>query len=191
MPFHVDRFRISFRETTGKNATSALGIRFSEYKSIKTPGGKANFIKKLMDRLLAKYPKRVASKVMLECGHMMRDGVSRCINEHKIKRTRALFAGSRNMKDFLEKFSKHSGGKLRLEGHSIIATYHRCYCGSVSRTKDKIPLTYCYCGAGWYKRLFEEVLGSPVRVDVVQSIASGADTCLLRITGVKSRHWTN
>ena len=185
MPFHIDRFYLSFKEVVGKDPSSVLRVKLSEYKSMKTPARKADFIRKIMDRLLAKTSKRVAKKVMLECGYMMRDGVSRCINEHRIKRTKELYAESENIEDFIERLSRHSGGKLRFEGSILKATYKRCYCGSVSKTKEKIPLVYCYCGAGWYKRLFEEVLGRPVRVEVLQSIASGADECVLQIDGIK------
>lgn len=129
MPFHIDRFCLSFKKVVGQDPSSVLRIEFSEYKSIKTPARKA---------------------------------------------------------DFIERLSKHSDGKLNFEGSPIKATYNRCYCGSVSRTKEKIPLTYCYCGADWYKRLFEEVLGRPLRVDVLKSIANGADECVLKIDGVKS-----
>ena len=186
MPFHVDRFALSFKEVVGKDPSSELRIKLSEYKSMKTPARKADFIRKIMDRLLAKTSKRVAKKVMLECGYMMRDGVSRCINEHKIKRTKELYAESKNIEDFIERLSKHSGGKLRFDNSTLRATYKRCYCGSVSKTKEKIPLVYCYYGAGWYKRLFEEVLGRPLRVEVLKSIANGADECVLKIDGVKS-----
>lgn len=181
MPFHVDRFSLSFTEVVGKDASSVLGIRLSEYSQAKTPANKARFMRRLMDRLLVKTSKREANKVMLECGYMMRDGVSRCINENRIKRTKALYAESRGMKDFIERYNKHGGGSLRLEGKSIKATYDRCYCGSVSRAKEKIPLTYCYCGAGWYKRLFEEVLSMPVKVKVLKSIANGAERCEIEV----------
>lgn len=181
MPFHVERFRLSYKKVVGKDPQSMLGIRLLEYKLMKTPAKKASFIKKLMDKLLAKNSKRVAKKVMLECGYMMRDGVGRCINEHRIRRTKKLYAESKDIRDFTERLSRHSGGKLEFEGNSIKATYNRCYCGSVSRTKEKIPLTYCYCGAGWYKRLFEEVLSRPVKVEVLSSIANGAEKCELKI----------
>lgn len=181
MPFHIDRFRLSFKEVVGEDPSSVLGIQLSEYELMKTPVKKASFIKKLVNKLLAKYPKRVAEKVMLECGYMMRDGVSRCINEHRIKRTKEIYAESKNIEDFIEKLSKHSGGNLTFEGRSIKAVYDRCYCGSVSKTKEKIPLAYCYCGAGWYKMLFEEVFSRPVKVKVLRSIASGAEKCELEI----------
>ena len=185
MPFHLDRFCLSYKEIAGKDPSTVLGMRLSGYDSLKTPASKAGFIKELMCELLAKNSEGVARRVMLECGYMMRDGVSRCINEHKIKRTKVLFEKSKDLKDFLARLSKQGGGKFMLGGNSIIATYHRCYCGSVSRAREEIPLTYCYCGAGWYKRLFEEVLGRTVTVKLVQSIASGADECVFRIRGVR------
>jgi hypothetical protein len=66
MPFRIDRFRLSYKTVVGKDPSSGLGIRLSEYKIMKTPARKASFIKKLMDRLLAKNSRRVATKVMLE-----------------------------------------------------------------------------------------------------------------------------
>jgi predicted hydrocarbon binding protein len=185
MPFHLDRFCLSYKEIVGKDPSTVLGIKLSEYDSLQTPVSRASFIKKLMNTLLAKNSESVARRVMLGCGYMMRDGVSHCINEHKIKRTKMLFEKYKDLKDFLKQLGNQGGGKFRRESNSIIAVYHRCYCGSVSKTRDDIPLAYCYCGAGWYKRLFEEVLGRPVRVEVLQSIANGADRCVLRIHGVR------
>lgn len=37
MPFHVDRFRLSYKTVVGKDSLSGLGIRLSEYKLMKTP----------------------------------------------------------------------------------------------------------------------------------------------------------
>lgn len=182
MPFHVDRFDASFKEVTGKNPSSFLRMNPSEYKLLKTPARKASFITRMMGRLVAKTSKRTAEKVMLECGCMARDGVSRCINEHIIKRTKELYAGSKNIEDFIQRYNKHGGGKLKREGKKIKAIYSRCYCGSVSGAKEMIPMSYCYCGAGWYKRLFEEVLAKPVKVKVLKSIASGAEKCELVIS---------
>jgi hypothetical protein len=108
---------------------------------MKTPAKKAGFIKGLIDNLSRKASKSVAKKVMFECGYMMRDGVSRCINENKIKRTKKLYTDSKNIKDFVTRLSKQGGGNLKSEGNTIEATYDRCYCGSVSRTKERIALT--------------------------------------------------
>jgi hypothetical protein len=46
---------------------------------------------------------------------------------------------------------------------------------------ERMPLDYCYCGAGFYQALWEEILGRPVRVEVVTSVAAGDDACRIRI----------
>jgi predicted hydrocarbon binding protein len=169
-------------EVVGKDPSSVLRIKLSDYTLLKTPVSKARFIKRLMDTLLTKNSKRVAEKVMLECGYMMREGVSRCINEPRVNKAKKLYKESKDTNEFLARCNtNHIAGNLTLKGNIIRATYKLCYCGSVSKTTETIPLIYCYCGAGWYKRLFEEALGKPVRVKVVRSIASGARTCEFEI----------
>jgi len=83
------------------------------------------------------------------------------------------------MNDFIIKLNEQhiGGGRLHLQDNVIQAGYDRCYCGSVSAGKERMPLTYCYCSTGWYKRLFEEVLSRPLQVEILQSIINGADTC--------------
>ncbi len=46
---------------------------------------------------------------------------------------------------------------------------------------ERMPLDYCYCGAGFYQALWEEILGRSVRVEVVTSVAAGDDDCRIRI----------
>jgi predicted hydrocarbon binding protein len=41
--------------------------------------------------------------------------------------------------------------------------------------------TYCYCGAGWYKQLWEGILGQPVRIEVLKSVLQGDDRCTFAI----------
>ncbi len=41
--------------------------------------------------------------------------------------------------------------------------------------------TYCYCGAGWYKQLWEGILEKPVRIEVLQSVLQGDNCCSFAI----------
>lgn len=118
-----------------------------------------------------------ANLVMQMCG-------IECIGSTAIETARKLYKESKDIGDFLTKLNAQhiGGGNLRLDGNSILGGYDRCYCGSVSKTKSQIPLTYCFCSTGWYKKLFEEVLAKPVQVELLQSITNGADKCLFRIS---------
>lgn len=60
-----------------------------------------------------------------------------------------------------------------------------CHCGMIRaaiRADDSFPTpTYCYCGSGWFTRLWDNVLGQPVRVEVVDSVLQGGETCTFAI----------
>lgn len=61
-----------------------------------------------------------------------------------------------------------------------------CHCGFVRPYLDEIPSrlspTFCWCGSGWYKRLWEEILGLPVKIDQVETLVKGNGQCTLTIT---------
>jgi len=86
---------------------------------------------------------------------------------------------AKDLDDLLDRLNQAhiGGGRLRREGDMIHASYERCYCGSVNKTKERISATYCHCSCGWYKELFETVLERSVEVERVESIVQGADAC--------------
>jgi hypothetical protein len=60
-----------------------------------------------------------------------------------------------------------------------------CHC---PRVRDGLPLehaispSYCYCGAGFYKGVWEEILQQPVDVKVLETVLQGDDVCKIAIT---------
>jgi effector-binding domain-containing protein len=53
-----------------------------------------------------------------------------------------------------------------------------CFCPIIRANLDKgIPVTYCYCGSGWYRQQWEAATGKPVKVEVVQSVLKGDLVC--------------
>lgn len=62
-----------------------------------------------------------------------------------------------------------------------------CHCPrirAVLQTSETISTTYCYCGAGFYKGIWEEILQRPVEVQVLQSVLKGDEVCQIAI------HWS-
>ncbi len=59
-----------------------------------------------------------------------------------------------------------------------------CHC---PRVRDEVgnaptlPLEYCHCGAGFYQGIWEEILGQPVQVDVLQSVMQGDEVCQVAV----------
>lgn len=61
-----------------------------------------------------------------------------------------------------------------------------CHCGFVrpylTESPASISPTFCWCGAGWYRQLWEGVLGQPIQVEHVETLVRGNDCCTLVIT---------
>jgi predicted hydrocarbon binding protein len=59
-----------------------------------------------------------------------------------------------------------------------------CHC---PRVRDALMIgatispTYCYCGAGFYKGIWEEILQEPVEVEVLESVLKGDQVCTIAI----------
>jgi predicted hydrocarbon binding protein len=60
-----------------------------------------------------------------------------------------------------------------------------CHCPRVRdalQMGETISPTYCYCGAGFYKGVWEEILQRPVDVEVIKTVLKGDDVCEIAIT---------
>lgn len=59
-----------------------------------------------------------------------------------------------------------------------------CHCPRIRdalNTNIEISPTYCYCGAGYYKGIWEEILQRPVEVELLNSVLRGDDACRIAI----------
>lgn len=61
-----------------------------------------------------------------------------------------------------------------------------CHCAFVRPYLDQVPSpmspTFCWCGSGWYRRLWEGILDQPVQIEHVETLLMGKDRCTLTIT---------
>ena len=68
------------------------------------------------------------------------------------------------------------------------AERHKAYCHcsfvhpSLEEGASRLSPTFCYCGAGWYRRLWEGILGKPVKIKYVETLLRGNDQCSFTIT---------
>lgn len=59
-----------------------------------------------------------------------------------------------------------------------------CHCPRVrDAIKSKTPIspTYCYCGAGFYKAIWEYILQQPLKIELLESVLQGDDVCKVAI----------
>ena len=59
--------------------------------------------------------------------------------------------------------------------------YNYCHCGRVRKQiregKQSYSEEYCYCGAGYYKNIWEEITGKDVEIDVIETVLKGSTVC--------------
>ena len=59
--------------------------------------------------------------------------------------------------------------------------YMYCHCGRVRKQmrehKQVYSEAYCYCGAGYYKAIWEEITGKEIKIDVVETVLKNSEVC--------------
>lgn len=59
-----------------------------------------------------------------------------------------------------------------------------CHCPRVRDilgASGSLPQLYCYCGAGFYKGIWEEILQMPVEVEVLETVLDGGEVCKIAV----------
>ncbi len=120
----------------------------------------------------------------------------------RIEYLRSVYLRNRSVDEVLEvmEADRHWYARPRREGNQIIETKqpcdpegHKnaktdaerrkcaCFCSLIRERLEGVPPSYCYCGAGWYRQLWEQVLGVPVRIEIRKSLVRGDDVCQFAI----------
>jgi len=144
----------------------------------------AEWVKGAMERLDFMVDKEARGRIMVACGQKCAKMNRRPIE--MAKRRRAKFDSE---DEFLEAEIRKpmKGTSLAREGDVLYYTFTprefrqglRCYCSLVNglSSDEKISLTYCNCARGFVDKYWEEVLGRPVRVELIESSISGSNVC--------------
>ena len=60
-----------------------------------------------------------------------------------------------------------------------------CHCprirGAMDNLDNELPMYHCYCGAGFYKGIWEEILQEPVKVEVLETVMNDGEVCKIAI----------
>ncbi len=144
----------------------------------------AEWVKGAMERLDFMVDEEIRGRIMVACGQKCSEMNRRPIE--MAKRRRAKFDSEDK---FLEAEIRKpmKGTSLVRKGDVLHYTYTpreyrqglRCYCSLVNSlpSDEKISIMYCNCARGFVEEYWEEVLGRPVRVELVESSISGSNVC--------------
>lgn len=93
-----------------------------------------------------------------------------------IKEGNTIFATKIPKSGFLVQYLKETDPHKRRQ--------YYCHCPrirDVLQSEETISTTYCYCGAGYYKGIWEEILQQPVAVEVLESVLQDDEVCKIAI----------
>jgi effector-binding domain-containing protein len=174
----------------------------NKLKALSPASEKVHWVKGAMQRLDALVDEKARKEIMAGCAHIFPQG--------RIQQLRAEYLRLGDIDKLLEVMARdRSCGENsyysapKREGNIIYTTkipfnpkgyqeatdgvekrFHYCHCPLVKeaiREGQKISATFCYCGSGWFKRLWEGILGEPVNVEVLKTVLQGDDCCQFAI----------
>ena len=169
----IGRFARILENETNQRLLENVMLDAGEYGSL-NPAQKAAWWREAIERLKREAGEETAIEIMELCGR-------KCCGATHRKLAEKCWKESESIEEFLDRLDKSWAAGVRFElkdKDAIVWVYERCYCGQVKQTKKLFPsTTYCQCGVGWVKQLFESALGREVGVEFVQSVITGGETC--------------
>lgn len=79
-------------------------------------------------------------------------------------------------RDFHEYFQTENEAEKR---------FHYCHCPRIRKEflagREIVDADYCYCGAGFYRDIWEFILQKPIKVELTESLLKGDDVCKIKI----------
>lgn len=171
----IGRFAKIIEKKLGEDALQKIMVDSEKYDKYK-PVEKSEWWKVAVERLEKEVGKKGVENIMHLCGQ-------KCCGAGNRKTAKKLWSESKDMKDFLEKCSSYGVKEGEIEyklkdKNKIIGRFNRCFCKQASRVKEPHKnTTYCECSAEFHRVFFEAGLEKPVKVEIEQSIISGAVYC--------------
>jgi hypothetical protein len=102
-----------------------------------------------------------------------------------VKANPEIHYGVRDGDFFYDTKIPHQAARMLSETDPAKRRYHYCHCPWVKESlkdgKSSVPPVFCNCSAGFHKRMWEVVLGHPVKCEVLESVLKGDDRCRFRI----------
>ncbi len=184
MPRWIIYYERSLAQKVSQEVKDALLDGSEAITDQTSPAEKAAWAGQAMVRIDGTLSEPLRREILEDCG-------KQCIGASILEKAARIRRAAPDLENFLVGLNQShiGGGTLIYAGGAIHATYSRCYCGMINGRRALISPTYCNCSRGWFLKLFETVLKTPIKVELEQSIAQGAPDCRFRITLPASFSW--
>ncbi len=185
------RLAKNLNELVGPVVTNKV---LKNHRNLSSPTQKARWIKEVMDRLEKFVPdKALKREIMIRCA---------CpFPADRAAELKSLYNKWQNIDRLLSEMYKDPYYGLPFRKNNIIyitraphqpakfakaktkreKLKYYCRCPYVCELTGKISTSYCYCGCGWFRQLWEEILSKQVKVEIVSSVLQGDCCCTFAI----------
>lgn len=107
-----------------------------------------------------------------QCGYGM---------DEKKTLVKELYDSANSMEEFADNEKAHNAG-LFIQNGELFLSFPFCPCPMLADVDKLETKTWCYCTLGYSKRLFEDIWGCPVELELLKSVKMGDDMCLMKIS---------
>jgi hypothetical protein len=130
-----------------------------------------NWLTDLLDTIDAETDEATKITLMAGCGRG-------CFRRHQFKKDIAARAAG-DLEKLIEAYKKNF--EIWRDGNRVHIRYgevsRRCYCPVVQKRPAKPNDMHCNCTRATHQAIFEEALGRPFKVEIVETLRRGGKTC--------------
>jgi len=133
----------------------------------------AAWVKSTMNRLENRFDEAAVKQIRMncQCGYGM---------DEKLALVRELMESSSNLEEFAEQEKAMAAG-LSCANGELYLQFPFCPCPMLAEVDKLDRYAWCQCTTGYSKVLFEKTFGCEVDVELLKSIKSGDDICLMKM----------
>lgn len=135
---------------------------------------KSTWAKEVCAYLDGRFTEDEIRKIRMDCS---------CNPGGKAEKVKKLYESSADLADFCERFNKEyaPGNTLSCDGEALYFSYPTCYCSCVKHGEDNLTNAWCACSLGYTEKLFSTAMSREVRVELIESVKTGGDKCVMKI----------
>ena len=188
-----NRFSKQLGEVLGENARSKILECYTEVSHKSSTKERAQSVKCAVDMLDEIATEDQKFEILSGCAHVFPPEL--------IENMRVVYVETQSVEKVLEAMTGAGNyPKFTREGNILYSSkqpYNRaaydkattreekmkayCFCPMIKHNLDEVSGTFCYCGSGWSRRLWEGILGKPVKVEIVKSLTKDDDECTFAV----------
>ncbi|MDF1541206.1 MAG: GyrI-like domain-containing protein [Candidatus Thorarchaeota archaeon] len=184
------RFHSSLGEVLGSKVRDEILQGYDELTPFTNAEERADWTINAIKKLDAKATEDEKYQIISKCAHIR--------PKEEIEQLKAVYEKNHDVDEFLEYYANslpfiekpyregsiiyQSKPPADPEAYRAAKSQHEliqaaCFCPIIKASLDRMPRSFCYCGAGWARQMFESVFGQPLKIEILETVIDGGRLC--------------